>query len=258
VARLDLPPEAASRAPIYAAVFPFAFFHGLVYTESLFLAALLASVYGFRTRRWWLAAVGGALASATRVSGILAVPALAWMAWRSAGPARGDRVRAAAAVAGATLGFVAYSAYVYSLSGSWFEWSASISRWDYHPGGRPWDGLQALGTALAMGPYAFLSTVDMAPYDLLNGAAATLMIVSLPFIWRRLGGPYAVFMLIALWVPLSTGQLLGLGRYSSVLFPFFIWVASFRSPSTHQMLLPVFAMLYMLCLALFTNLHPLY
>ena len=50
LALLDLPRPAAIRAVMYAAVFPFAYFFGMVYSESLFLLALVVAVYALRTR----------------------------------------------------------------------------------------------------------------------------------------------------------------------------------------------------------------
>lgn len=48
-----------------------------------------------------------------------------------------------------------------------------------------------------------------------------LAITAIPFVWQRLGAAYALFMVINLYVPLSTGQFEGLGRCSTVLFPIF-------------------------------------
>jgi hypothetical protein len=49
-----------------------------------------------------------------------------------------------------------------------------------------------------------------------------------------------------------------MGRYCAVLFPFFIWLAGLRSRAVFTAALVVFAMLYTLCLALFTTIHPLF
>ena len=43
---------------------------------------------------------------------------------------------------------------------------------------------------------------------------------------RRLGLAYAIFMLVNILPPLAAGGLLSAGRFSSVLFPAFIWLAS--------------------------------
>ena len=97
LAALDLPRRRAERAVLLTAIFPFSFFFGVVYSESTFLLFTLLSFYGFRTRRWGLGGIAGAIATATRVTGIMMWPALAWSAWRSAEPTKKDRLGAAAA-----------------------------------------------------------------------------------------------------------------------------------------------------------------
>jgi hypothetical protein len=115
-----------------------------------------------------------------------------------------------------------------------------------------------LGKALLLHPYAFLAGERLAPYDSLNGAAAFAALVAVPFVWVRLGAAYGLFMAANLWLPLSTGQVEGMGRYVAVMFPLFIWLASLGSRRAFTIVAVAFAMLYTLCLALFTNIHPLF
>ena len=258
LARLDLPRRAASRAVLYASIFPFAFFYGVVYSESLFLMLMLAAAYGFRTRRWLIGGVAGALASATRVNGIMMLPALAWIGWQqSRGDAR-QRRRALAAVGLAGAGLVIYSTYVYGLTGSFIEWYHSITRWQYVPGTDAGGIFAGLVRALLTRPYTYLTQEHAAPYDLLNGGTGLLFLLAIPFVWRRLGGAYALLMLANLALPVSAGQFEGLGRYCAVLFPAFVWLATFRLPAVQTALTVGSAMLYVLCLALFVNLHPIF
>jgi hypothetical protein len=258
LARLDLPRHRAERAVLLTAIFPFAFFFGMVYTESLFLLLTVLSFYGFRTRRWWLGGMAGALATATRVNGILMLPALAWIAFRSAQPTMRDRTLAAAGLVLVATGVGAYSVYVYRLSGNPFEWAASIGRWGYYPGGVPWLAPVRLIERLATHPYRYLTTDPMAMYETLYGVTGIIFAVAIPFVWRRFGAAYGLFMLVNLWLPLSSGVFEGMGRYCSVLFPCFIWLASIRSRSVSTALLVIFAMFYTLGLALFVTIHPLF
>lgn len=93
--RLDFNRKVAQIAVLFLLVFPTSFFFGAVYTESLFLFLVLASFYFARnkvlpeagsyfarTKRWWLAGIFGAFASATRVVGIFLLPALAFELWQ--------------------------------------------------------------------------------------------------------------------------------------------------------------------------------
>ena len=258
LARIDLPRRRAEHAVLYAAVFPFAFFFGVVYTESTFLLFTLLSFYGFRTRRWMVGGVAGGLAAATRVNGIMMLPALAWVAWRAAEPTRRDRLWALAGLAFVAAGLGAYSLYIYHLSGDPLAWAKTLQRWGYYPGGAPWSMPVRFVQILFTHPYAYLAGERLAPYDTLNGVSALLFIAAVPFVWRRLGAGYGLFVLANLWLPLSSGQFEGMGRYCAVMFPVFIWLATFRSRAVSTGVVVAFAMLYTLCLSLFTNIHPLF
>jgi hypothetical protein len=257
LARLDLGHDEAARACVLASVFPFAFFFGMVYPSSLFLLLCVVSFYAFRRGHWVTGAIAGALVTCTRVNGILIMPALAvllYQAWR-----RDPRQwrRGMAALAFVPTGLVAYAVFNYSQSGSFVEFAESIRRWDYTPGGAPWAAFTGLLVNLP-DLYGYLASEADGPYDLLNGIAALAAIVAVPLVWRRFGAPYALFMLLNLMLPLSTGHLVGLGRYTAVLFPMYLWLATVRSPLWQSGILVCFAMLYMLCQALFVNLHPVF
>ena len=156
LARLDLNRRQAERAVLLTAIFPFSFFFGMVYTEALFLLLTVLSFYGFRTRHWILGGLAGALATATRVNGILMLPVLAWIAYRTAQPTARDRLLAATGLLLVAGGVSAYSLYVYHLSGNPFEWAMTIQRWDYHVGGAPWTAPLRLMRELVTHPYQYL------------------------------------------------------------------------------------------------------
>jgi hypothetical protein len=258
LAMLDTDDEQAERAVYLAAVFPFAFFFGVVYTEATYLLFVLTAFYCFR-RGWWIAGgISGAVASATRVNGILIVPALAWIAWRQAPPNSRDRLRAGVGLALVASGIGAYSLYVYFLSGNPFEWAAAIQRWGYYPGGAPWLALVRLVRALTTHPIAYLAGERAAPYDALNGLTGLVFVGSIPLVWWRLGAGYGLYMLVNLWLPLSSGQYEGMGRYCAVLFPFFILLAAVRWRAGFAALVAMSALLYAVCLGLFTTIHPIF
>lgn len=256
--RTYLPRAAAERAVIFASAFPFAFFYGVVYSEALFLLFTVTAFYGFRTKRWWLGAAAGALAGATRVNGIMALPALALLAWQTAGQDPAARRRALAAVAFVPAGLILYSIYVDTLSGSYLEWTYSIQRWNYTIAGSPIKPVVDLVVALATRPYEYITTDPQAPYDVLNGLTGLVFILSLPSVGRLVGAAYVLHMALNLWLPLSSGVFEGVGRYCAVLFPFYFVMGSTRPFILRKGLLVVSAALYMLCLTLFTNLHPIF
>jgi hypothetical protein len=258
LARLDLPRRRAERAVLLTMIFPFGFFFGAAYSESTFLLFTVLAFYLFRTRHWLAGGLCGAIATATRVPGIMMVPALAWLAWQHAQPTRRDRVVAAVGVALAASGFAAYCLYIYQLTGDPFEWAATLQRWGYYPGGSPWLAPLRLVRTLLTHPYRYLTTNPMAVYDTLYGITGILFAVAVPFVWRRFGAAYGLFMVLNLWLPLSSGVFEGVGRYCSVLFPCFIWLATIRSRTVSTAIVVVFALFYTLGLALFTTIHPLF
>ena len=259
LARLDLDPPAADRSVLFALLHPGAFFFGVVYTESTYLMLAVTAMYGFRTGRWWLGGVAGALLTATRVTGVMLLPALAWVAWRTWRDTRSSPWwMPAVAVAMVPLGLAAFSAWCYVLSGNPLEWMTSITRWNYQPGGHPVAALWTLGTDLVSRPYHYLVHSPSAPYDTLNGVLAIVALAMAPLVWWRFGTGYALVIICSLALPLSSGQYEGLTRYTSVLFPLALLLGAIRSPMGSGLLLGLSGALYMLCLALFTNVHPLF
>jgi hypothetical protein len=258
LARLDLPRRRAERAVLLTMIFPFSFFYGVAYSESTFLLFVVLAFYGFRTRRWVVGGLCGAIATGTRVPGIMMLPALAWLAWQNAEPTRRDRIGAVVGLTLAASGFGAYCFYIYQLTGDPFEWAATLQRWGYYPGGVPWMAPVNLIRVLVTHPYRYLTTNSMAVYDTLYGVTGILFALAIPFVWRRFGAAYGMFMLLSLGLPLSSGVFEGVGRYCSVLFPCFIWLASIRSQSVSTALIVVFALFYTLGLALFVTIHPLF
>ena len=258
LARLDLEERAAMRAVLYAAIFPFAYLFGLVYSESLFLLGLVGAVYAVRTKQWLWAALAGAAMTATRVTGVVALPGLALIAWTAAGSDRRDQLRAALAIAGCTLGFVIYSAYNYALSGTPLAWYDAITRWNYTPGHNPIAmPLSVLSRAITS-PVQYLAGETMAPYDTLNTLAAIGALCLVPLVWRRFGPGYAVIVLGGLLLPLSSGQLEGLGRYTSVQFPVILALASVKGETRQMLWIAFSAIWYAVCLSLFATVHPLF
>jgi hypothetical protein len=258
LALLDLPRAAALRAVMYAASFPFAFYFGLVYSESLFLFGLITAAYALRTRRWLLGASAGALMTATRVTGVMAVPGLAFLAWQAAGRDSSARFKALITALGCTAGFAAYCAYNYTISGTPFAWYDAITFWNYRPGGNPFASLSGLLQALATRPYQFLATENIAPYDTLNAMAALLALAFVPLIWRRFNAGYALIVVAGIILPLSSGSFEGLGRYCSVQFPIALAMASLGGELRHHLMLATSAAWYGLLLAMFATVHPLF
>jgi hypothetical protein len=73
---LDYSRAVAMRSVWFFLIFPTAHFFHIAYTEALFLAFTLGSIYAARIDRWPMAGALGALAFATRANGIVLIPTL--------------------------------------------------------------------------------------------------------------------------------------------------------------------------------------
>lgn len=83
--RLDARGNASRRGVWLFFAFPTAYFLHIGYTESLFYGLLFGAFYRARQRHWVWAGTLGFLAAATRMNGLLLIPALlfeAWAEWR--------------------------------------------------------------------------------------------------------------------------------------------------------------------------------
>jgi hypothetical protein len=73
---IELDATIARRAIYFFLIFPTAFYLHIGYTESLFLALAVGSIFAARKTRWWLAGILGAFAWMTRANGIILLPTL--------------------------------------------------------------------------------------------------------------------------------------------------------------------------------------
>lgn len=223
------------------AAYPFALFFGAMYTESLYLLGATATFFHFRRREFLAAGAWGLLVGLTRPNGSfvsipLAVIALSpWLPrWLNGGPLlnieRADDRRTFRALVPAMLtaampgiGVLLYSAYMWNLTGNPLAWAAGHAAW-----GREYAGFGGLIAdryrwLMDDGLYVYSSQL---PGDLLNGLGALFALAAAIPVARKLGLAYAVFILINILPPMAAGGLLSVGRFSSVMFPAFIWFAT--------------------------------
>ena len=85
-----------------------------------------------------------------------------------------------------------------------------------------------------------------------NGLYREIVIVSV-FVFKRLRFSYGIYMLLTLFVALSTGTFMSIGRYISVLFPIYILMASVKNNNLKQIYLFSSILLLAVYTALFVN-----
>lgn len=121
----------ADRAVILFCFFPGAFVLSMVYSEALLVLACAASLLALLDRRWLLAGVAAAVATATRPNAaaiILACAVAAFVAWRHEG-----ELRAWIAPVLAPVGGLAYFGYQWARTGDALAWfHAERNNWQDH------------------------------------------------------------------------------------------------------------------------------
>jgi mannosyltransferase PIG-V len=217
IARLDADEPAAWRAAALFTIFPTAYFLFAGYTEGLFCALAFGSVLAARRRRWWLAGGLGALAAASRLTGMALLPFLI-VEILSLRLSRPHLWRALAGAALVPLGLLSYLAVNWWVLHDLFAFVAVQRQHWYHRLTAPWDGAieatrwfanrdpwlrltvgagELVGAALAYS-VTVLSWLRLRPSDAVYALSVTVMVTFLPFwlsIPRYLLAIYPLFVL---------------------------------------------------------------
>ncbi len=257
--------ETARYSLWFLAAYPFAIFFGAVYTESLFLFGAVGAFYHFSKQEYGRAACWGLLVGLTRLNGALLVLPLGILALGRLAPTRGSTPTRDAAARGAWKSLVAaampgaglliYALFIWSLTGDPLALTHGHVAW-----GRTYQGL---GTLVAH-QYSILANAGLSGYvgtpgyDVLNAAGALFAVATIWPVTRRLGLAYGVFMLINIVPALATGGLLSAGRFSAVLFPAFIWMATAVPANQRGGWIATFAAMQAFNAALFYTWRPLF
>jgi len=252
LARSMLGDLTASAAVMLTAAYPFAVYHGAMYTESLFLLAIVGAFLEVRRGGWARAAAWGVLAGLTRPNGFLLMVPLAIEAWRCRRLVRAPGVAMALAVAAPLAGVALFSLYIATLTGNPLQWSVQQQAW-----GRTFEGARpVLKVASAVTEHGLGAYVAANPYEVLNGAAVVLVAALIVPIWRRLGASFALLLLVNLVPPLLLGGTMSMGRLTCTMFPIFLWLAA-AAPRHVPTLAAAFAMLQGLVAVLFYTWRPM-
>jgi hypothetical protein len=255
---LEQDADAALSASLLLAFYPFGIYFGIPYTESLFLLATVAAYYCARVRAPWPMAGWGVLAGLTRPNGwLLFVPlaVLAWPAIRDVTLDRRVRRSLAFAAFAPLAGMLLYSAYVWQLTGDPFLWAKAQPTW-----GRGYATITGLaGNELRfLGERGLYGLLIDRPYDALNMLAFLGAMIAVWPVTRRLGVAAGLWILINCLPPLVVGGWPSMGRYTSVLFPVFVYLGTRLPLPRASLVLAAFAMVQALAAALFFTSRALY
>lgn len=241
---LDYSAAVAQRTIWFFLIFPTAYVLHIGYTESLFLALALGSIFAARTDRWWLAGILGAFCWMTRPIGMALVPTLAVEAAHQYWITRRWKWRWLW-IAVVPAGFAVYLLINWKVTGDPFMFLrmrhklfAISSTW-------PWVGI-----------YEAIGNLRRAPGQSEMVGAQELYYVALGLIctiiaWIKLRPSYAMWM-TGNWVLFaSVSFLASVPRYTLALFPMFILFAMVAANRFFNAVITVWSLLFF---ALFASL----
>src|SRR5206468_175992 len=131
-------------------------------------------------------------------------------------------------------------------------WATGHTAW-----GRTYEGIASL-IANEFSVVAASGLRGTAAYDVVNAFGALFALAAVWPVARRIGLAYALFMLTNLLPALSVGGFLSAGRFSSVLFPAFVWLATVVPPAHRAGWIATFAALQACNAALYYTWRPMF
>ncbi|WCO65898.1 hypothetical protein PO878_15450 [Iamia majanohamensis] len=218
------------------AAYPYGWYlYGVVHSDALFLALVVGAFLLVGRDRFLLGGLVGALATATRPTGLALVPALVVLGLQRDGVltvpdgARGlvarlalpvrvqaSRLRARTLAPGlSVLGVGAYCAYL------WVRFGAPLlfvtNQRTYHP-----EGVPLLKAAFFVRWREVAETPTYTITITVQAAIALAVLLSVPAVARRFGFAYGLYVAVLVAIPtVSTGDFMGTGRYLMAAFPCF-------------------------------------
>ena len=212
-------------------LFPTTVFFSAFYAESMYFAFVLAAFWFGHERRWWLAALAAAFASATRSAGVFLGPSLALMfflddlAKKRQGLRRDWRPFLWLGVAPMGLGVVMWMQHV--QVGDAFAFVHVQASWGRGSGVWPWLPI----------PRDLLDT-NLDCIRRADAVFAALGLLCAAGAWRLKHQGEALFALVCVVIPLTTGSCWSCTRFVSVLPAVYIcWSHAAYKPLLRQWLL---------------------
>jgi len=274
---LDFGKETVRWSLLFLIIYPVSFYFGSLYTESLFLFLVITSFYAARKKRWWVAGILSGLASATRLVGVLLLPALIWEHYKL--KTQMSNVKTTSenskllsyyhSVLDFTLctlhspilylvplGLLVYMIYLQFAFGDWlYFWHAQPVFGAERSGSGIILPLQVLWryfkilTSVSFPSEAFL----ISSLELVSTIGAILMLIVGYF--KKIRASYLIFAFLSILIPSLTGTLSSMPRYVLMAFPIFIVLGMLKSKLAKIVLLSFFAVLLIVLIILFTNGH---
>lgn len=215
---LDFSESIAKWAIIYMAIFPTAYFFNAPYTESLFLLLFSLSFYAARKNQWGFAGIFTGLSVITRPFGLILVPAILAEWWLGKNRSLKQLLMTILPV------IITGSLYLYinrSVYNNPFAFLEILStNWQKHMVSPIAGIMDSWRIAFSGGLNNFVLLVGWA--EALTATTAWLLI---PFVFKYLRIPFAIFYTLSVIAFSSTSFILSTPRYLLSIPPLFILIA---------------------------------
>lgn len=218
--KLNYSKKVALWSTVALLLFPTSLFFGALYSESLFLLLVIGTFWSVQKKRYWLVALFIGLASATRVTGILLLPAVLFeivmpkLDWRK-------NIKPIGIVSLGSLGLVGYMYYLYKDFGDPLYFFHVQEEF----GGVRQENLITY-PQVAWRYIKILLTAR--PFDLKyfsyvqDFIVSTVGLIVILYAATKTRLSYVIFALSAFLVPTLTGTFSSMPRYILVCFPLYI------------------------------------
>lgn len=250
--RCDFDKRKAFRAVFYLLIFPTSVFLASLYTESLFLLLCLASFYYARQQKWITSSICGGLAALTKPLGVFLffILLFEYLEQRKFNLAK---IKASVFSLFLTpFGLLLFMSHLYDKFKNPFLFIFAQESW-----GRKlqisealtftWQNFKNLISKPSQN-MAYLTS------NLFDYAFLFLFFVLAIFVFLLLRKSYGLYMLLGLFIPLTTGQMLSMSRYVLILFPAFIFLALLgKNKVINYTIVILFSMLSSLFITMFVN-----
>lgn len=239
--KLDYSEKITRLSILLLLLFPTSFYFGSVYTESLFLAFVVWSYYAGRKEKWLITGILGAFASATRVIGVILLPALlvgVLVKKRKLEVKHWPLVLI-------PLGIIFYMVYLWRFSGDSLAFVHSqVSVGEQRssvPIILPQVFYRYLFKIIPNLNFNYLPIVFTTFLEL--GSALLFLILSIYSFWK-LKLSYALFLTLGYLIPTISGSFSSLPRYVLVLFPAFILMALWTEKLSRPLKIVLYGILF--------------
>lgn len=228
--RLDFSDKIARQSLFFLLIFPTSFFFASIYSESLFFLLLILCFYFARKKMWLFAAIPGMFLSATRIVGVLILPALLWEFYILEKNNLRSNIQKIIPIIIIPLGLFSYMIFNFLNWGNLFYFAKAQGMLSNN---RSVDQIILFPQTLFR-YFKIITTVPIQQFEWwiavlevgMSVFAVTLLYIAYK---QKIRISYLVFSVLALLLPASSGTLSGMPRYILVSFPIFISLALIKN-----------------------------